>query len=56
MMACNTLGVHKGSAEWMFKNFLQEPAKDTLILRVTSPEKDFKAKDGKLTTYSDVVN
>lgn len=40
----------------MFKASLQDPAKDSLILRVTSPVKVGQAKNGKLNTSSDALN
>lgn len=54
MKDCDALGVHKSADVWMFDKFLQDPAKEILILRVTSPETFVQDKDGKITNYSDV--
>lgn len=46
MTACDAFVVHKGTSVWMLKAFLWDPAKETLIMRVTSPKKVGKDKYG----------
>jgi len=54
--ACDALGIHEGAAMWLIKAFMREPARSTLMMRLSTPETAGESKEGKLTTYSDVVN
>lgn len=56
MAASDAVEVHEDADAWMFKLLLQGPAKDTLPLRVKSPEKVSEVKQGKFTTFSDMVD
>lgn len=52
----NSNGIHEGAVMWAFQYSMKDPAKAALSLRVCATMEDDLQQEGKLTTYSPVVN
>lgn len=54
--ACDRSGMHLGPAMWLFRHFIQKPAKDPLAHHRSALVENDAHREGKLTGYCQITN
>lgn len=53
--ACDSNGIHKGAAIWLFQHLMKDPVKAALAHGVSATNEDDPQQEGNFTTYCQVV-